>query len=138
MVAGLYLMPVADLLLGRMPAEEDDTAILFVWEIQEASIEIFEEDAEFPDALYGEIEVVRLDTILGAGSAATVRGGGFEDGLQVRSLLTYGITVDGDVLEELLQLGQKGVRLLDGEEPGKEGSTFSDSPSGRRPVGRRV
>src|SRR5919199_4206822 len=119
LVAGLYLVPVAYLLLGRMPAEEDDAAIPFVGEVQEAHVEVFEEDTELPDALYGQIEVVRLDAVLGAYLAATVRGGGFEYGLELRRLFTYLIAVNADIFEELLQLGQKSVCLLDGEESGE-------------------
>jgi hypothetical protein len=97
-VAGLYLVPVAYALFGRVPAEEDYAAVALVGEVQEARIEVFEEDAEFADTLYGEVEAVRLDAVFGACPPAAVGGGGLEDRLQVRGFLAHGLAVDGEIV----------------------------------------
>jgi hypothetical protein len=50
-VAGFYLVPVADSVLGRVPAEKDDATFPFVREVQEAPVEVLEDDAELADTL---------------------------------------------------------------------------------------
>jgi len=69
-------VPVLDLLFGRMPAEEDDAALALVREVQEAHIEVLEDDAELADVRDREVEPVRLDAVLGslAPSAVSARG----------------------------------------------------------------
>jgi hypothetical protein len=85
-----------------MPAEKDDAAVFLVGEVQEAHIGVFKKYAELVNALNRQVKVVRLDAVLGAGSATTVRGGGFEDRLHMRGFLAHGIAVNGDLFEELL------------------------------------
>ena len=75
-VAGLDLVPVPHALLGRVPAEKDYAPLALVREVEQADVQVFEDDAQLPDALDGELEVVRLDAVLGAHPPAAVRARG--------------------------------------------------------------
>ncbi len=73
-------MPVADSFLGRVPAEENDSTILFVWEVEKPHVQVLEEDAELPDGLYRQVEPVSFNAVLGANLPAAVRAGRAQDG----------------------------------------------------------
>ncbi len=100
-----------------MPAEEDYASIALVREIQEAHLQILEDDAFLPDALYRPVQVVRLDAVFGPYFAAAVGGRGPKDGLHVRGFFAQLIAVASHVQKEFLELRQEGVRLFHGEEP---------------------
>src|SRR5215213_2504914 len=72
LVAGLNLVPVLDAFFGWMPAEEDHASFALVREVQQAHVQVLEQHAELPDALYREVEVVGCDAVLGADPPAAV------------------------------------------------------------------
>ena len=100
-------MPVSYTLLGRVPAEEDHAPLALVREVEQANVQVFKDDAELPNALYRQVEFVRLNALLGAYPPAAVRARGPQDRLEVRGPLAQGVAVERDVRQELTEPGEK-------------------------------
>ena len=44
----------------RVGAKEDDASLALVWEVEQAHVQVLDDDPKLPDALYGQVEFVRL------------------------------------------------------------------------------
>lgn len=104
-------MPPPNLILAKLPTEINDSAVMFIGEIAEAQVDIFNHHAKLVNRLQ-----IAADFMQGLNVSCPDRAAATERGVRARLLdLILRVRDDGfgstDGCKSLIQLGEKFIRL---------------------------